>query len=471
LFFKIADGISEIPKPSHIQPVEAPPPGGPDPAGAPVQPLLVLLVLLAVPVIIFWRPVFFYILDDWTALIQMAQRPFGQYLVTPDGEQWFPFFHLVYYGLVKIAGERYSLLVLINCLGTGVNAFLLYTFFRRRWEFGLAFTLSLVYVMDAAHHATAWNAFYFGYLLSLGFFLGALLLTDGYRQAPSGGKLWGIGVCAALSVLSHNYPLVGLLALPLYILLLGDRGSRRAFWAVAGVVGLVYVLFAVGYFRFAGLPAAASRNFQVFSGLPGPAYFLHLVCGAFLSPFFYLFWGHYHFPLGAYVAGAALLTACLAVIWRWGGREDHRLALWALAANVLPFFLVSLTRYQRSVSQAFVARYDIFTLVGALLLVGLAWRLAAPRLPSRRWAGALAGIVLAVMVYGQLFSLPIWTAKYREMSRLARKCYAGPTHGAGAAPPLTPEEYRKFCPDAYPSITPGQVRAVRRLLGGAPEKL
>ena len=153
----------------------------------------------------------------------MAERPFGQYLVTPDGEQWFPVFHLLYYGLVKIAGERYSLLVLINCLGTGVNAFLIYTFFRRHWEPGLALTLSLLYVMAAAHHATAWNAFYFGYLLSLGFLLGALLLTDRYLRAPSGGKLWGIGVCAALSILSHNYPLLGLLALPLYVLLMGER--------------------------------------------------------------------------------------------------------------------------------------------------------------------------------------------------------------------------------------------------------
>ena len=428
-----------------------------------------LLVLLAVPVIIFWRPGFFYIIDDWTALIQMAERPFGQYLIAPDGEQWFPFFHLLYYGLVKIAGEHYSILVLINCLGTGLNAFLLYNFCRRHWEPGLALTLSLLYAVSAAHHAITWNAFYFGYLLSLGFFLGALLITDRYLHAPSGGKLWGIGVCAALSILSHNYPLLGLMALPLYILIIGERISWGAFWAVAGVVGLVCVLFAIGYFRFAGLNAAASRNFQVFSGLPGPAYLLHLLCGALVSPFLYLFWGHYHFPIPAYIAGVALLTASLAAIWFWGERADKRLALWALLVNFLPFFLVSLTRYQRSVSQAFVARYDIFTLIGALLLVGIAWRLLAARMPSRRWAQALGGIMLAVMVCGQFRSLPIWTAQYLEMSRLARKCYGELNRGASVSQPLTAEEYGKFCPDAHPSITPGQVRAIRRLLGGVPE--
>ena len=93
------------------------------------------------------------------------------------------------------------------------------------------------------------------------------------------------------------------------------------------------------------------------------------------------------------------------------------------AGQLSAFFLVSLTRYQRSVSQAFVARYDIFTLIGALLLVGTASRLLAARMPSRRWAQVLAGVILAVMVGGQLGSLPIWSAQYLEMSRLARKCY------------------------------------------------
>jgi hypothetical protein len=433
------------------------------------HPLLVLLLLLAVPVVMFWRPVFFYVLDDWTALIRMAEHPFGQYLVTPDGEQWFPLFHLVYYGLVKIAGVHYSRLVLINCLGTGMNAFLIYCFFRRHWQFGLALTLSLLYAVAAVHHAIAWNAFYFGYVMSLAFFLGALLITDRYLYQPSGAKLWGIGVCALLSILSHNYPLLGLLALPLYLLIMGGKDSWRSFWKVTGVIGTVYLIFTVGYFSFAGLHAAASRNHGIFAHLPGPAYLLHLLCGAFLSPFFYLFWGYYHFPMAAYIAGGALLASSLAAIWHWGGVTEKRLALWALLVNVLPFFLVSLTRYQRSVSQAFVSRYDIFTLIGALLLVGTAWGLLAARIPQKRWAHFFAGVMLAVMVGGQIFSLPRWTAKYLEMSRLSRKCYIMLNQSPPAVQAITQEEYHKFCPDAYPRITPEQARAVRGLLGGIPE--
>ena len=107
----------------------------PDPDG--LYLLKALVLLLAVPVLLFWRPYFFYIIDDWTALIQMVDYPFGQYLLTPDGEQWFPFFRLIFYGLVRLAGERYYLLVLVNCLGTGVNAFLVGEAFMRARDPGV----------------------------------------------------------------------------------------------------------------------------------------------------------------------------------------------------------------------------------------------------------------------------------------------------------------------------------------------
>ena len=426
--------------------------------------LKALVLLLAIPVLLYWRAHFFYILDDWTALIQMVNYPFGQYLLTPDGEQWFPFFHLIFYGLVRMAGERYYLLVLINCLGTGVNAFLVFLFFRRHLSSGLALTLSALYAAAAVHHAIAWNSFYVGYLLSLGFFLGALLLTDSYMRSPGHARLWGIGLCAALSVLSHNYPLVGLLALPLYVLLVGGDSGRK-FWGLTGTVAAVYLLFVLGYVKFAGAHAAAAHNLNLFTSLPGSGYLVHIFFGAFLAPFFYLFWGHYHFPVWAYVAGASLCALSLAVVWRWGRAPEQRLALWALLANALPFLLVSLTRYQRSVDQAFVARYGIFTLIGALLLVGLAYRLVADRLLQPVWWRLLSLGLLAVLVAGQIFSLPRWTEKYVEMSQAARTCYyVLSQENASARLPL--EDYRKFCPGAYPVITPGQALAIRHFLNG-----
>ena len=426
----------------------------------------VALLLLATPLAIFWRPQlpFFYILDDWTALIQMAQQPFWQYLIQPDGEQWFPFFHLIFYGLVKIAGEHYCLLLLINNLGTGINAFLLYLFLRRHFGAGLALVLSLFYAGAAVNHAVAWNAFYLCYVLSLGFFLGALLLTAGYLRAPTLLKLLGIGICALLSILSHNYTLLGLWALPLYAVLLGGPEGRRRALPLAVTVGVVYLAFALGYSCFAGLPAAASHNLTMFSGLPGPKYLLHLFFAAFLSPFFYLFWGHYHFPLWAYFAGIALLTVSLAVIWTAGGAPERRLSLWALLLNALPFLLISLTRYQRSVNQAFVARYGIFTLIGALILAGTAWRLQAARLPQKLWFKLMTLGLLTVMVSGQIFSLPLWQQKYLDMSRAASTCYLKLNFEGEFTGPAAEKLFQQFCPTAHPSLTRSQAVAIRQFL-------
>jgi hypothetical protein len=163
------------------------------------------------------------------------------------------------------------------------------------------------------------------------------------------------------------------------------------------------------------------------------------------------------------VAGITLLAASLAAIWCWGKAPQRRLALWALLTNALPFLLISLTRYQRSLNQAFVARYGIFTLIGALLLIGTAWRVLAPRLPQgRRWRLLPLGL-LAVMAAGQILSLPRWTEKYQGISRAARTCYYELSRQNEAAR-LSPEEYGKFCPGSHPVITPGQALAVRRFL-------
>lgn len=426
------------------------------------------MLLWVTPVAIFWRPQrpFFYILDDWTALIQMTQYPFWQYLVQPDGEQWFPFFHLLFYGLVKVAGERYDLLVLVNSLGMGINAFLLYLFLRRQFSSGLALVLSLFYAAAAVQHAVVWNAFYLCYILSLGFFLGGLLLTDSYLRAPRLYKLIEIGLCALLSVLSHNYTLLGLWALPLYAALLGGAGGRAKFWPLAAAVVVVYLIFSLGYFGFAGFSSAASHNLTLFSNLPGPTYVVHLFFAAFLSPFFYLFWGHYHFPVWSYIGGMMILIASLTAIWLEGGPSQRRLALWGLLFNTLPFLLISLTRHQRSVDQAFVARYGIFTLIGALILVGTAWRLLRTRVPRSLWFRLVTLALFLIMLSGQFFSLPLWEKKYLDMSRAAKWCYQTLDLEKDSPGVAGAELFRKFCPTAHPIITPSQLAAIRKFLSG-----
>ena len=438
-----------------------------DRAGGGISWWLPLMALLLLPVILFFRTGFFFFEDDWTTLIQMTGNPFWRYLTLPDGEQWFPFFHLVYYALVSLGGERYYLFVLINCLGTGVNAFLLYLFFRRQWRLAPALALSLFYAGAALHHAIAWNAFYVCYLLSLGFFLGALLLTDDYLHSPSPAGLVGIGACALLSILSHNYTLLALPALPLYALLLGDPGARQKCPALTMMVAIVYLPFVLGYLTFAGAPAAASHNLGILSNLPGLGYFLHLACGAFLAPFFYLFWGYFHFPVYAMVFGSILLAGTLSLIWFKGAARERRLMLWAMLFNALPFLLISLARYQRPAGQAFVARYGVFTLVGALLLVGTAWTILARRFPGDGRLKILSLGLLAWFFTAQIVTLPRWQAGYLEAARAARLVYE--RLGQRDNPdPIPPEIFARFCPTAHPTLTAGQVKAIRQLLRPPP---
>ncbi len=115
----------------------------------------------------------------------MVEYPFFKYLVVPDGEQWFPFFRLVYYGLVQMARERYSLWFW-SIAGHRSQRLSGLSLLQAPPEPGLALTLSALYAAAAVHHAIAWNAFYVGYLMSLGFFLAALLLTADYLQAGGG---------------------------------------------------------------------------------------------------------------------------------------------------------------------------------------------------------------------------------------------------------------------------------------------
>jgi hypothetical protein len=430
------------------------------------------LLLLATPVLMFWRPwqPFFFVEDDWRALMQMAGLPFGQYLTTPNTEHWYPLSNLVYYGLIRALGDHYSVLVLINCLAAGVIAVLLYRFYRHHLPEGPALALGFFYALAGAHPATVWNSSYICFLLGLGFFLGALLSTQGYLSAPSAPKLLKVGACAGLAVLSNNFTLLGLAALPLYGALLGQGGARRRFWPLAAAVALVYLGFGLGYAHFAGLPAATTLNHNLLSRLPGPTYLLHIFYAAVLAPFFYLFWGYYHFPIWAYVAGVTVLVLSSGAIFRWGTSREHRLGLWLLLLNLLPLLLVSLVRYQKSPDQAFVPRYAEYTLMAALLLLGTAWVILSRKLPPRPWAQTLLPLgFLAVLVLGQVNSLPLWQQKYLEMSRASHHFYealAGPEAGPGLPPAAAP---KRFLPWDYQHLTRRQARAVRRFLqGGSP---
>lgn len=320
-------------------------------------------------------------------------------------------------------GEYHGFFVLVNCLGTGVAAFLIYLFLRNHLSPNLALVLSLLYAGSAVHPAIAWNAFYLCYILCLIFFMAALLLADTYIKSPSYRALWGIGLCAWLSIHSHNYTILALLVLPLYVLFMGGAQAMRKALSLAGVIGLVLLSFAWEYLTFAGIKSTTFFNQSVLSTVPDYTFFTFWFCGAFLSPVYFLFGGHFQVPLLTVIIGTLLLSFCILVIWVMGTPLERRLGLWALLLNALPFLMVSLGRYTFAYEYAFTARYIFFTLVGGMLLAGITWTILARRVPAGNFSRLLACGIIAVMISGQIFTMPFWQLGYLHMSRKALNCY------------------------------------------------
>lgn len=425
--------------------------------------LAIAFLLCALPVAIFWRPHLFFIADDWTALWLMSQHPLAHYLTLPDGEQWFPLFHLVFYSLIKVFGEHYSWMVLINCLGTGLNAFLLYLFYRRHFSDRISLVLSLIYALAAVHYATIWMAFYICYILSLTFFLSALLLTDRYLRSPSFPVLLGIGLCSGASVLSHNYSLLALLAIPLYPVLVRGRNRKRAFWALSSMVFMVLLGFTVGYLHFAGAKAAEFHNREILSRFPGLSYLYYWFLGSFSYPMRYTFSARYLAPARAFLFSLLLLGPMAAIIIFKGKPEEKGLALWALLLNALPMLLVALARHQMPLQQAGSERYGVLTLVGALFLVGIAWTILARTVTYRPAQHSLLALgVLTAIILSQLLPSPDVLIPYREWNRQSIKRYSALKAQGFRA---TPEEAQAlFLPGDHPWLTWGQAIAIHRYL-------
>ena len=177
---------------------------------------LIFGLMIITPVAIYWRSDLFFMWDDWSELDLLANKSFLHYLIVPDGEIYFPIYHLINYAWIVIIGDKYSLLVLINCVGVGVSAFLLYQFLKIHWSGSLPLAMSLFYAGSAVNLSISWISFYLCYILSLIFFLLALLLTHKLIQSFKYTTLLWIFLFAFLSIHSHNITILALLCLPIY---------------------------------------------------------------------------------------------------------------------------------------------------------------------------------------------------------------------------------------------------------------
>lgn len=388
-----------------------------------VRQLGILLLCLVIPIILFWYRDLFFILDDWSLLLSMVNNNFWVYSRMTDGEVLMPVTRFIYYILIHLFGVHYPWLILINCLFTGLNGFLLYLIFKSHFKLNLALALSFLYLVILVHSATAQMAFYICAILCLSFFLLSLFFTQIYVRRPSTMSLLGIGLFAWLSVNSWNFSLLGIWTLPIYAALFGGGGAKRHLLGLIAVIGLVFLVFSAEYFMFNGLAGATCQNPQLFSQFLSLSFFTHWGVGSFLAPMDFLFRGGFHWqPEG--VIGLVIFLSTVGLIMWAGNLSEKKLCLWAIIVNALPFSLVSLARHHFHFEQAFSYRYGIFTIIGALFILGATWQIIADKLPGRLSTQVVLPMaILAVMTWGQVHTLSSTSRLYLKLSQEAKLRY------------------------------------------------
>jgi hypothetical protein len=439
-----------------------------------VRQLGILLLFLVIPIILFWRRDLFFIRDDWSLLYLMVDTNLWVYIRMADGEIFMPFTRFIYYILIHLFGVHYEWLIFINCLLTGLNGFLLYLIFKSHFKPNLALALSFLYVVAAVHSATVQMAFYICAILCLGFFLLSLFFTQIYVRRPSTMSLLGIGLFAWLSVNSWNFSLLGIWTLPIYAALFWGGGAKRHLFRLIAVIGLVFLGFTAEYFMFNGLTGAKSHNPQLFSQFLSLSFLGHWTVGSFLAPLDFLFGVGFRWQTKIVIGLAIFLSMVGLILWT-GDRSEKKLCLWAVLVNALPFSLVSLARHHFHFGQAFTDRYGIFTIIGALFILGATWQLIADKLPARRSLHVvLPLVILAAMIGAQVHTLSITPRLYLELSQEAKFRYNNLSDAAvraklsGAA-----EKDRLFFNQnqplpVHPSLNNGHVVAIYEYLSGLP---
>lgn len=426
------------------------------------------LLFFLIPLILFWRfNIFFFICDDWTAIVSIAENPLWRHLIIPDAEMWIPLGKLAFFGLVGAFGEHYSMMIMVNSLLTGLNAFLVYNFFRHHFNNNLALALSLFYAGASVHSATAQMAYYINAILCLTFFLSSLLLTESYIRIPSTIKLLGIGLFSFFSILSWNYILLGIWTLPLYFLFFCRTEIRHKFWGLLSIIGIAFFSFAILYTIFPGLKATQAHNPNIFAVLPNIIFFKHWFNGAIISPFSFLFWAINSYIVKVIVTYIFFPAIVLVLLFCKG--HERKIGIWALMFNIIPFMLVAMARHHFPLKQAFSHRYCIFTIIGALLLIGIAWQFIALRLPNRfRYQRLLPLGILTLLVYGQISPIPGVRRIYMEWSRLSNICYHTILKDLKLGKASKEDANQPFCPDLPPWINKGQAIAAIKFLNGLP---
>lgn len=421
------------------------------------------LILFFLPLMVFWRPHFFFLFDDWTELFNITQSGFAHYVFSPNGEVWFPLFRTFFYFLVKIIGENYGAYIAINCFLLGVNAMLFNAIIRRHLNSGIAGTLSIVFAISSANSVIVWNAFYLCYLLSLLFFFIAWLRVIRFLTQDSEHTPYSLLVYSLASLTCHPYLFLAFWIFPLYAILLDRRAYRKKAIRIGMLVAIALAAYTAVYLLLNSIHIVSfaapdtARTFNILS------YLAHLYYGAILSPFTQL-----NFIADqATVRSFALITggvlfACLAAVYSFCNATEKSLAFSGICINIFSFALVALERHQLFLQQALSTRYGFFSIIGLLLVFGALWN-AILRVKIDKILSVLAPVCCLGYLYCLSFgAFATLDAQYTHLARASRLSYEGFTRLSDT---YTSDEATAAL--LYPQLrtfTQGQAAALQALL-------
>jgi len=328
--------------------------------------------------------------DEWTFITSAPDWTLRSYF-EPHNEHPVMLLKLVYSLLLETAGLRtYLPYMAALLLAHAANVLLLFELVRRRAGDVAAMTAALVMlVLGAGWEDLLW-AFQVGWLASMAFGLGAMLVLE---RRPA--------LAAALLTVSLSFAGTGVVfAVAIAVQLVLTPGRRRdLLWFAPPALALAAWYLAFGRFGEHPNPQPTAANILI-----DPLYAL---------------WGLSQGVAGIVGAGGwigypllAVAVAVLAWHWRRGGLDPFSAGI---AAGLLAFFLVAgLTRAQLGWQQSGASRY---VYVAALMwLVLLAD--AARRLPWRgTWRPAIAACIFLASFNGAVVLFEYSSAKTLQMQR------------------------------------------------------
>ena len=363
---------------------------------------IVVAAAIAVCAAILWmaRTYTFYF-DEWTFIIGSPGWTFASYL-QPHNEHPSMLLQAVYSVLLHTVGLRtYLPYLVVLLLLHATNAVLLFELVRRRaGDLAGMTAAALILVLGAGWDDILW-AFQIGWLGSVAFGLGMLIVLDGppsARRAP---------VAAGLLTGSLLFSGVGVpFAVAATVLLALDRDRRRELlWFVP--VGAALAAWYVAFGRFGEHPNPQPTAANVLL-IPGYALWgLAQSAGAVIGE-------------TGWIAAPLLALAAGAVAWAWWRRKDRFTV--AVAAALVAFFVVAgLTRAQLGYTQAASSRY--MYVAAALWLVLLAE--PARALPWRgTWRPVLVACAFLACFNSAVLLLSFGLARTVLMERQVADFYA-----------------------------------------------